>query len=128
MVENPLVVVTGASGFLGSMTALYALKAGWRVRATVRALKPERYPTLAAARGPSGSAIEFVVAVLSAPQPWAPALKGATYVLHTASPLPTAKGVRVTEEDIVRPAVDGVAAIMAAAVAEASVKRVVLTS
>ena len=38
MTEKPLILVTGASGFVGKWTVVEALKAGYAVRGTVRSL------------------------------------------------------------------------------------------
>jgi uncharacterized protein YbjT (DUF2867 family) len=44
MAANPMVLVTGGSGFVGGHVLLQALDAGSRVRTTVRSLQRERAP------------------------------------------------------------------------------------
>ncbi|WP_448097492.1 NAD-dependent epimerase/dehydratase family protein [Luteibacter yeojuensis] len=67
----------------------------------------------------------FVTADLGADEGWAEAAAGCTYVMHGASPTPT--GEQTSEEDWIRPAVDGNLRVLRAA-RGAGVRRVVLTS
>ena len=57
--------------------------------------------------------------------PFFSAMKGCTYVVHVASPFPATAGA--SEDEVVKPAVEGTTAVLKAA-ADAKVKRVVLTS
>jgi dihydroflavonol-4-reductase len=72
-----------------------------------------------------GDRLSFVIADLRDDHGWAPATEGCAYVLHGASPTPS--GNQTSEDDWVKPAVDGNLRVLRAARA-AGVKRVVLTS
>jgi nucleoside-diphosphate-sugar epimerase len=66
-----------------------------------------------------------VTADLSRDDGWAAAVEGCDYVMHVASPFPNE--TPKSEDDLIRPAVDGTLRVLRAA-ADAGVKRVVLTS
>jgi dihydroflavonol-4-reductase len=124
---EPTVLVTGGTGFIAQYCILALLGAGHRVRTTVRSAgrEAEVRQHLKAGGAEPGDWLSFVAADLSADQGWAEAAAGCTYVLHGASPTPT--GDQTSEEDWVRPAVDGNLRVLRAA-RDARVQRVVLTS
>lgn len=71
--------------------------------------------------------IELCEADLLNEQSWLEAVKGCTYVIHTASPFPNSKPD--DENVIIQPAVNGTLFVLRACLQEGSkVKRVVLTS
>src|ERR1044072_3352406 len=125
VVMTDTVLVTGGSGFVGSHVVLQLLNSGYTVRTTVRSLARE--PSVRAMLENAGAHTEdrlsFFVADLLSDDGWAEACAGCAYVLHVASPLTATKN----EEEVIRPAVDGVLRVLRAA-REASVKRVVFTS
>jgi nucleoside-diphosphate-sugar epimerase len=104
------VLVTGASGFIAGHVVAELRAHGYAVRGTAR-------------RPVDG--VDVVTADLAADSGWAAAVKGCDYVMHVASPFPATPPK--TDDDLVRPAVDGTLRVLRAA-AEAGVKRVVLTS
>lgn len=121
------VLVTGGTGFIAQYCILALLEAGYRVRTTVR--NPQRESEvrrqLKMGGAEPGERLAFVVADLGDDQGWAEAAAGCAYVLHGASPTPT--GVKTSEDDWVKPAVNGNLRVLRAA-RDAGVKRVVLTS
>lgn len=121
------VLVTGGSGFLGSHCILKLLDAGHSVRATVRSQEKvkETQKMLTSAGAISASDVEFVRADLTSDDGWQAAMKGCDYVLHVASPFPSA--VPKDENEIIHPARDGTLRVLRAA-RDAGVKRVVVTS
>jgi dihydroflavonol-4-reductase len=125
--SDELVLVTGGTGFIAQHCILALLKAGYRVRTTVRNLSREAEvrANLKVGGAEPGDRLALVVADLAADKGWAEAVAGSTYVLHGASPTPS--GDQVREEDWVRPAVDGNLRVLRAA-RDAGVRRVVLTS
>ncbi|HVZ17320.1 MAG TPA: aldehyde reductase [Terriglobales bacterium] len=122
---NGTVLVTGGSGFVGSHIILQLLNTGYTVRTTVRSLDKERSirSMLVSAGASTEDRLSFFVADLLRDEGWAEACRGCDYVIHVASPLTATKN----EEEVIRPAVDGVLRVLRAA-RDASVKRVVFTS
>lgn len=122
-----MVLVTGGTGFIAQHCMLALLDGGYRVRTTLRSASREeevrRY--LKAAGVDAGDRLSFVAADLGADEGWAEAATGCAYVLHGASPTPS--GSYASEEEWIRPAVDGNLRVLRAA-RDAGVKRVVLTS
>ena len=117
-------LVTGGSGFIGSYCILDLLRAGYRVRTTVRS--PEREATVRELLGAeSAEALSFATADLTADAGWADAVSGCDFVLHVASPFPL--GPPKHEDDLIVPAREGALRVLAAA-RDAQVKRVVMTS
>lgn len=105
------VVVTGASGFIAGHVIAELRSHGYRVRGT--------------ARRPVDGLDDVVTADLSRDDGWAAAVEGCDYVMHVASPFPNE--TPKSEDELVRPAVDGTLRVLRAA-ADAGVKRVVMTS
>ncbi|KAL7931549.1 NAD(P)-binding protein [Trichoderma chlorosporum] len=96
MAASNLVVLTGATGFLGFKVLTIALNAGYNVRLVVRsaakANKVLNSPSVKAL-SPSQEKLSFVVVEdMEAPGAFDEAVKGATYVIHCASPIPTFGG------------------------------------
>ena len=118
------VLVTGGSGFIGSHCILDLLRAGYRVRTTVRS--PDREGTVRELLGAeSADALSFATADLTSDAGWGEAVSGCDFVLHVASPFPL--GPPKHENDLIVPAREGALRVLAAA-RDAKVKRVVLTS
>lgn len=126
--DDDLILVTGASGYIATHIVKQLLEKGYRVRGTVRSLKDEK--KVAPLRNLTDKArfsIELVEADLLNETSWPNAVKGCTYVLHTASPFPSARPDN--EDVVVKPALNGTLNVLRACVQEGStVKRVVLTS
>jgi nucleoside-diphosphate-sugar epimerase len=123
-VSGESVLVTGGSGFIGSYCILDLLRAGYRVRTTVRS--PEREATVRELLGAeSADALSFATADLTSDAGWEEAVSGCDYVLHVASPFPL--GPPKHEDDLIVPAREGALRVLAAA-RGAQVKRVVMTS
>jgi dihydroflavonol-4-reductase len=119
------VLVTGASGFIGLHCVRELLERGYRVRGTVRSL--EREPSLRStlAKHVDTSRFELVEANLLDDGGWPEAAKGCRFVLHVASPVPSAPPKH--EDDLIVPARNGTMRVLRAAY-DAGVERVVLTS
>ncbi|XHS78221.1 SDR family oxidoreductase [Burkholderiaceae bacterium UC74_6] len=121
------VLVTGGTGFIAQHCILVLLRRGYRVRTTVRSLtrEAEVRQQLRVGGAEPGDRLSFIEADLSSDAGWAEAAAGCSYVMHGASPTPS--GNQTTEEDWIRPAVDGNLRVLRAA-RDADVHRVVLTS
>jgi dihydroflavonol-4-reductase len=110
------VLVTGASGFVGSAVARKLVEAGFSVRALVRASSPRFHL--------DGLDLEYAVGDLLDPASLRPAMAGAQYLFHVAADYRLWSSDR---DEIYRNNIAGTRAIMEAAL-EAGVERVVYTS
>ncbi len=120
-----LILLTGISGFIAKHCAVELLKAGYRVRGTVRSLSKADAVRATLAKHCDVSKLEFAAADLTSDAGWAEAALGAHGVLHVASPFPLTQPK--DENELIRPAVDGTLRVLRMATA-ASVKRFVQTS
>jgi nucleoside-diphosphate-sugar epimerase len=104
--ETDLVLVTGASGYLAAHIVKQLLEQGYRVRGTVRSLKDEKKvaPLRNLVENPKHP-LELCEANLLDENSWIDAVKGCTFVIHTASPFPNA--VPRDETELTLPAVNG---------------------
>jgi dihydroflavonol-4-reductase len=107
------VLVTGITGFVAKHCALALLKAGYRVRGTVRS-KP-RAEAVRATLSPhvDTGRLEFVEAQLLSDAGWDDAMAGCHAVFHVASPFPL--GPAKDENGVIRPAVEGTLRVLRAA-------------
>ncbi|MBM2620331.1 aldehyde reductase [Actinoplanes sp. LDG1-06] len=121
------VLVTGGSGYIASWCMLALLEAGHTVRTTVRNLdrEPQVRDMLRHGGADPGDRLSVVRADLQSDQGWDEGVAGCDYVLHVASP--TLTQVPRSDDEMVRPAVDGALRVLRAA-RDAGVRRVVLTS
>jgi nucleoside-diphosphate-sugar epimerase len=124
---KPLVTITGITGFVGSQVCMEFLKSGkFQVRGTVRSKdNAAKIDPLKKAYGDMFDQLELVEADLLKPETLMDACNGSDYVVHVASPFPLAPPE--TEDDLIKPAVEGTASVMKAAIATGA-KKVVLTS
>lgn len=123
--DNSPVLVTGASGYLGTRVIADLLQRGTAVRAAVRSLDSEPALREAVRRGGADdTGLQLVVASLTDDAGWDAAASGARGVYHLASPM-----THATEDPdlVVVPARDGALRVLRAA-RDAGVPRVVLTS
>jgi nucleoside-diphosphate-sugar epimerase len=124
--NDGIVLVTGASGFVAMQCIVELLRAGWRVRGTLRDLaRGEAVAAIVGREVDAGERLSFVHADLAADRGWAEAVAGCRFVLHVASPVPAARPARA--DDVIIPARDGTLRVLRAASA-ARVERVVMTS
>ncbi|WP_344509652.1 NAD-dependent epimerase/dehydratase family protein [Dactylosporangium maewongense] len=120
------VLVTGATGFIAGHCIEELITHGYAVRGTVRDPATADVAHLREVAERTGGAFEVVRASLDADAGWAEAVAGCTAVWHVASPNPPS--APRTEDEVVRPAVDGTVRVLRAAAASGTVRRVVLTS
>jgi dihydroflavonol-4-reductase len=124
------VLVTGASGFVATHCIVQLLRAGYRVRGTLRsaARGASLRSVLRRELGADGALIdklELCEAELTLDADWREAVRSCDHVLHIASPVPTTPPKNPAE--VILPARDGTLRVLRAAEAE-GVRRVVMTS
>ena len=121
------VLVTGGSGFVGIHCILQLLEKGYAVKTTLRNMqRKEEVITMLKTGGiASFNTLSFIEADLTKDDNWNEAVKDCTYVLHVASPIALASPR--DENEMIRPAVEGVLRVLKAARDE-GIKRVVMTS
>ena len=121
----PLILITGATGFIGSHVVHQALSAGHEVRLSVR--KESQIDTLRKLFSEHSSNLDFAnTSDFTSSRSFSKALGDVTYVLHLASPMP-GKGSNF-QTDYLAPAVQGTLALLNAAKEVDTIKRVVIVS
>lgn len=128
MAGNNLILVTGATGFVGKWTVIRLLQAGYRVRGTLRSLAKadEVRAGVATQTGPEAlSRLEFAEADLLDDKGWAVAMAGVDAVMHVATAI---RGDEPKDQSLViRPALEGTQRVLRFA-NEAGIKRFIMTS
>jgi dihydroflavonol-4-reductase len=126
MNENAIVAVTGASGFIASHIVGELLAHGFRVRGSVR--QPGKAADAAHLQALPGAAerLQLVAGDLLVDRSFDETVRGATYVLHTASPY--VLDAKDPQKDLVDPAVKGTLNVLASCAREPSIRRVLVTS
>jgi nucleoside-diphosphate-sugar epimerase len=121
------ILVTGASGYLGTQLIAALLRAGQGpVRAQVRSAAKEDDLRAAIRRGQADSSgLEVVTGDLTADDGWKAAMAGVEEVYHVASPIPPAQPK--DPDELIVPAREGTRRVLRAA-RDAGARRVVLTS
>lgn len=121
-----IVTVTGAAGYLGEHLVKTFLEAGYTVRGTLRdPSKQEKVEVLKALPG-AAERLTLHAADLLVPGSFDAVVEGATYVIHSASPV-ALEVVDDPQETLIRPAVQGTENVLDSVQKSTTVKRVVLT-
>jgi dihydroflavonol-4-reductase len=124
--DDPTVLVTGGTGFLARWCIIELSRRGYQIRTTVRdrTRGPLLYLSLAP-NLPEPHRLSVHQADLNFDAGWEEAAQGCEYVLHIASPFPSAQPK--DPEEIIAPARDGTRRVIEASLA-ARVQRIVVTS
>ncbi|KZP00298.1 NAD dependent epimerase/dehydratase [Calocera viscosa TUFC12733] len=119
-----VVLVTGATGFLGAATVLDLLQRGYRVRAVARSQsKADQFSVPPETR----DRIQwFTIPDLATPGAFDAALQDVDYVIHVASPV--LFDFTDNKRDMLDPAIEGTMNLLRAAAEVPQVKHVVITS
>ncbi|KAJ3692386.1 hypothetical protein LUZ60_012736 [Juncus effusus] len=124
-VKGP-VLVTGASGYIGTWLVMKLLNAGYTVRATVLDLdNSEETKPLLDLPG-SSERLTISQADMREKGSYVEVIKGSTGVFHLATPMDF--NSKDPENEIIKPTVDGLIDILRASKNSGTVKRVVFTS
>jgi dihydroflavonol-4-reductase len=128
MAEPQLILVTGASGFVGKWCVVKLLEKGYRVRGTVRsdAKAAQVKDTVTREVGARKAAnLELILADILDDKGWPEAMAGVDAVMHVAT------AIRADEPRdqsiVIRPAIEGTARVLDFA-HRAGIKRFILTS
>ena len=100
--KTQTVFVTGASGFIAGHCILRLLKEGYAVRGSLRTSGRADEVRTALQPHVSTDDLSFATLDLCADERWEEALEGCTYLLHVASPFPSARPDN--EDDLFIPA------------------------
>jgi nucleoside-diphosphate-sugar epimerase len=126
--DKSVITVTGGTGYIASWIVSDLLQEGHKVRITVRNKSDFlKYQHLLDLEGKTEGELSVFEADLLSPGSFDAAVKGADYVMHTASPFFLDDGGD-PQKNLVDPAVKGTKNVLEAVNRSASVKRVVLTS
>ena len=124
---NKTILVTGATGYLGSWVVKYLLVAGYHVRITVRdKSNTSKYGFLQKFATESEGKIEVYEADLLKSGSYNEAANGSDAIIHVASPFTLRFKDPIKE--LIEPAVQGTENVLEAASASSTVKKIVLTS
>lgn len=124
---NKTVMITGATGFVGSWITRRLLESGCRVQAAVRdARNGEKLHPLRDLADELSGEIRFFEADLCRPGSYAEAMAGCEVVFHTASPFFLQVGD--AQQDLIEPALEGTRNVLGEAGRHDTVRRVVVTS
>lgn len=120
------VLVTGATGYLGTEVALCFLKHNWKVHLVARSqAKADEWMSTHSAATTKNTKF-FIVENIVSPGAFDHAIKGVNAVAHVASPF--RYDITDVERDMLQPAIQGTLSLLKSAAMEVSVKKVVLTS
>lgn len=123
--DSPLVFITGSTGFIGSHVVGTTLRAGYRVRLSIR--HPEQAQEARQLYPEYASNIEVVVIPdITKSESFKNALDNVDFIFHLASPMP-GKGSDL-KSGYVKPAVQGTESILYAAMDFPQIKKVILAS
>ena len=121
--KKPLVVITGATGYIGSQIALKFLQTqNYEIWGTTRKITDEKIKVFEKYKN-----ITFVKLDLQDENSIFKAIEGATYVIHVASPITGNFENTDKKKSLIEPAVEGTQTIMKACV-KYGVRRIVITS
>jgi nucleoside-diphosphate-sugar epimerase len=134
-----LVLLTGSTGYLGFLTLIDLLKAGYKVRAAIRSeTKKQKIINAPSfkALNPSADQLSWVtVPDMMADHAYDEAVKGVSYILHLASPIPSFGDASLEktnsdemEEHFVKQPVRSDLGMLESARKSGTVKKVVVTS
>ncbi|KAM0462113.1 hypothetical protein ACHAO4_001307 [Trichoderma viride] len=126
---NDLVLLTGATGFIGIRTLALLLEAGYKVRVAVRNATGTAKIKAYKAAAPYESQIEYIIVPdITVSGAYDDAVKGVKYVVHVASPFATPDlHESEFETSYIEPAIKGSTGMLDSAAKVEGIQRVVIT-
>lgn len=134
MSSKPLILLTGATGFIGFRTLILALQAGHPVRCAIRDPKKASTiltnPSIQALKLPAESITFVHVPDFTITGAFSTAIQDARYVIHVASPLPAANptGHETPDASYLNPAIRSTIDVLEASHCTPTVRKVIITS
>lgn len=126
--KNKPVMVSGGTGYLASWIVKMLLDNDINVHTTVRDFNDEvKLGHFESLKKKSNADLKLFEANLLVPGDFDEPMKGCELVIHTASPH-ILTGIKNSEEELIRPALEGTKNILESANKNSTVKRIVLTS
>ncbi|KAH8817369.1 hypothetical protein F5884DRAFT_248765 [Xylogone sp. PMI_703] len=128
--SGDLVLLTGATGFIGFRVLALLLRAGYKVRTAVRnAAGFEKIKALKSTAPYQSQMESIIVPDITAPGAYDEAVKGVKYVLHVASPFASPDLFNGDyETSYIQPAVKGTVGMLDSAIKAKSIERVIITA
>lgn len=129
--SQKVVLITGANGHIGFRVLVFALQAGYKVKAAVRT--QDKADRISAARSirelePKDDLAFCFVPDLLQPGAYNEAVKNVDFIIHIASPIESGITPDKYETHLIQPAIGGTLGILTAAQKSPTVQRVVITS
>ena len=129
--QQPVVLVTGASGYIAGHIIKQLLEKGYTVKGTVRSLKNANTKYKYLYDLPNGNMnLKLFEADLTKDDNWNDIINGCTYIFNVASPMPSRNAkYQITDEYMISTAINGLKRVLTAALKhKESIKRFILTS
>ena len=124
---NKIILVTGGTGYIGSLVTKMLLEKGYTVRLTVRdKTKKNKYQHLIDIENDTDGKLEFWEANLLAKGAFDKPVEGCTAIIHLASPFTSR--FKDAQRELIEPALEGTRNVLNAANKSTTVKKVILTS
>ncbi|CAF1086872.1 unnamed protein product, partial [Brachionus calyciflorus] len=124
--NDELILVTGASSYLGLHIVKTFLESNFKVRGTIRSFDKRLKAQALFSLDKAEDNLEVIEANLLDAESWTRVLENITIVIHCASPHPKKKPI--DDDLLIQQAVEGTRNVLSAALSSKTVKKFILTS